>query len=97
LHAPAEAPDKGIHPDIIAQPIFRKQSPPTRCDNYLEVLGKTIAECRKKKGFSQKELAAKTGLSLSSIKQIEMGKMGKSFFRISDALDLAITFAASPD
>lgn len=56
-------------------------------------VGKTIKEWRKKRGLSQKELADKTGISLSSIKKYELElRVPKleQLIKIADVLDMPL-------
>ena len=58
-------------------------------------IGLKIAYYRKKKGYTQADLAQQIGMSVSYLGQIERGNRGKSFsletlYQIADALDLAV-------
>ena len=57
-------------------------------------IGQRIAEIRKKKGLSMRELAELTGLSHSNIGKIELGKYSVGvdvLGKICDALNIEIT------
>lgn len=59
-------------------------------------IGRIISEERRKKGFTQIQLAEMVGVSLSYISKIEAANCSKSFslevlFDICDALDIPIT------
>ncbi|MEN8248580.1 MAG: helix-turn-helix domain-containing protein [Bacteroidota bacterium] len=57
-----------------------------------EELSKKIKELRHRKGYSQDELAEKSGLSLRTIQRIENGEtepLGDSLKRLADAFDVA--------
>lgn len=41
---------------------------------YLAVFGKRVAELRRKRGFTQEQLAEKTGLAQRTIASIEQGQ-----------------------
>ena len=54
-----------------------------------------IAYYRKKKGYTQADLAQQIGMSVSYLGQIERGNRGKSFsletlYQIADALDIDV-------
>ncbi|MEG3038579.1 MAG: helix-turn-helix transcriptional regulator, partial [Clostridia bacterium] len=56
-------------------------------------IGKKIKEQRKLKGLTQKELAEKTGISLSAIEKYERGRLNPSLGKvkeIAEALDVTI-------
>ncbi len=95
----AEAPDKGVPPDYIAQSIVRTPRPrqKSRKRIELELLGMRIADCRTAMGLSQETLAKKTGLSKGTIKRIERGETSPSYetlYRFSRALRQIIQIKA---
>lgn len=56
-------------------------------------IGLKIAYYRKKKGYTQTELAQRIGMSVAYLGQIERGNRGKSFslailYQIADALEI---------
>ena len=58
-------------------------------------IGLKIAYYRKKKGYTQADLAQQIGMSVSYLGQIERGNRGKSFsletlYQIADALDMDV-------
>ena len=58
-------------------------------------IGLKIAYYRKKKGYTQADLAQQIGMSVSYLGQIERGNRGKSFsletlYQIEDALDIDV-------
>lgn len=58
-------------------------------------IGLKIAYYRKKKGYTQADLAQQIGMSVSYLGQIERGNRGKSFsletlYQIADALDIDV-------
>ncbi|MGM9529145.1 MAG: helix-turn-helix domain-containing protein [Phascolarctobacterium sp.] len=58
-------------------------------------IGLKIAYYRKKKGYTQADLAQQIGMSVSYLGQIERGNRGKSFsletlYQIADALEIEV-------
>jgi transcriptional regulator with XRE-family HTH domain len=65
----------------------------------LQRLGATIRQYRKQQGFSQKVLAARTGLNYAYISGIERGQRNASvlsLLRIATALDLPLSHLLAP-
>lgn len=59
-------------------------------------IGLKIAYYRKKKGYTQTELAQRIGMSVAYLGQIERGNRGNSFFlailyQIADALEIDVS------
>ena len=66
-------------------------------NNAEEMLGIIIREEREQVGFSQKQLAAVTGLSLGIIKEIETGNLPinlRQVFAICEALKISPQYMA---
>ena len=64
-------------------------------DMRYKSIGLKIAYYRKKKGYTQADLAQQIGMSVSYLGQIERGNRGKSFsletlYQIADALGVEI-------
>lgn len=61
--------------------------------NLTEILGKNITERRRKLGLSQKELAARLGITQDAMARMEKGKIAPKMSRIEDLaaiLDCAV-------
>lgn len=59
------------------------------------MVGERIKKQRKLKGFTQKELAEKSGISISSIEKYESGRLNPSFKnaeRIANVLNMGISY-----
>ena len=59
-------------------------------------IGLKIAYYRKKKGYTQTELAQRIGMSVAYLRQIERGNRGNSFslailYQIADALEIDVS------
>ncbi|MCL2695241.1 MAG: helix-turn-helix transcriptional regulator [Clostridiales bacterium] len=68
----------------------------TKHDDKFFVLGRNIADFRKRKGFTQEALAEKIGISRTHMSNIEAPGMSKSvslevLFDIADALGITLS------
>jgi DNA-binding XRE family transcriptional regulator len=94
-----EAPDKGIPPDHIAQPITRTSRSKLKSQRSidLELLGMQIARYRTNAGLSRKDLAKKAGVSRDTVIRVECGEMPSvtTLYRFSKALKRTIRIKAN--
>ncbi len=65
----------------------------TNPDEYLEKLGERIAQLRKDRGLSQRDLALKCGWDKTNYQKIERGKLNlttKTLLKLCDALEIGM-------
>lgn len=78
----------------VANRLLRVSEEPRTAEDYLSVLGRRVFEMRKDRGWSQQELAAKSGLDRAYLSTVEKGKQNITIgaaARIAAALDTTLS------
>ena len=69
------------------------EAPPDDPGEFATTVGDSIRRMRQERGWTQVELATKSGLSANYVARLERGELSPSFFvacRIAEAFDVAL-------